>query len=316
MNTKSFSTGENLFNHIKKVNKYKDELCIAITDSGLGGLSVVAELENKLKSMSGCGKIDLIFFNAYAGKGYGYNEIKDEKKKIQIFDNVLKDAGEKFKPDIILIACNTLSVIYDKTEFFGSTGIPVLGIVEFGVEMLEEKMREDPSGTVILLGTPTTIQSGAHKTKLLNRGIPEERIISQSCRNLESEIQKAPDSKEVDELISSYITQALTKIEYPYEKIYACLCCTHYGYAVKSFRKHLPEHSEVLNPNERMAEVFSQVEHFPKEAGPQISVKVYSKNEIAESERINLAGLLEKNSPGSAEALRNYKLDRDLFHVG
>ena len=49
-----------------------------------------------------------------------------------------------YKVDIILIACNTLSVIYAETDFSKTCPIPVMSIVDFGVNIIAEKMHANP----------------------------------------------------------------------------------------------------------------------------------------------------------------------------
>jgi glutamate racemase len=315
MNNNSLIEETDLQNYVEQLSNSKNNIRIIVTDSGLGGLSVAAEAEEKLSHSGLFEKVEIIFFNAYAGEGLGYNEIESDRKKIKIFDNALKSMEQNFHPDIILIACNTLSVIYDKTEFFKNTSIPVVGIVEFGVNLIEEKLKENEDGAVILLGTPTTINAGTHKKKLISKGINKERIISQPCKNLESEIQRNPKGEKTEELISEYIVQSMQKSRSPYKKFYACLCCTHYGYAVELFRKNLPENSEVLNPNQTMAETLFGVKEKGKGKQPEVSVKVFSKNKIPENEITALGELLERISPKTSSALQSYFLEKDLFHI-
>jgi len=96
----------------------KEEITVVITDSGLGGLSVMDDVARKLK-ISGCfKKVNLIFANALFNANTGYNALQTRAEKINQFSNVLTGIEQHFKPDVILIACNTLSVLYKETEFF------------------------------------------------------------------------------------------------------------------------------------------------------------------------------------------------------
>ena len=49
---------------------------IVITDSGLGGLSVLGELERRIKENPIFENAELIFFNALFSPDYGYNSMK------------------------------------------------------------------------------------------------------------------------------------------------------------------------------------------------------------------------------------------------
>ena len=98
---------------------------IVVTDSGLGGISVLGELESKLKTARIFNNVELIFFNALYSKDLGYNEIESNREKANIFNNALFSMQDNYHPDIILIACNTLSVIYPITQFSNESKIRV-----------------------------------------------------------------------------------------------------------------------------------------------------------------------------------------------
>ncbi len=65
----------------------------------------------------------------------GYNHFETLERRVRVFDNALR-AMDRFDPDQILIACNTLSVIYSHTPFARETNKKVREIVSHGVEML------------------------------------------------------------------------------------------------------------------------------------------------------------------------------------
>ena len=129
----------------------KNSMSIVVTDSGLGGLSVMAELEKNLRENPIAENIRLTFFNALADKNYGYNTMSSEKEKAVVFNSALEGMVTGYNPDIILIACNTLSVVYPKTTFAKETNINVLGIVEFGVDLVYQHLSADEQSIVILL---------------------------------------------------------------------------------------------------------------------------------------------------------------------
>ncbi|CAG1020141.1 partial Glutamate racemase, partial [Patescibacteria group bacterium] len=160
------STNNQHFDMIKILNKKK--ITIVITDSGLGGMSVCAGIENKLNEIKAIGEVNLIYFNSHAEKGAGYNSMPSMEVKAKVFDSALRSMEEKYSPDLILIACNTLSVVYSHTQFAQVSQTPVLGIVDFGVSMILSELKDHQNADVIILGTPTTIKSGSHKQKLVD----------------------------------------------------------------------------------------------------------------------------------------------------
>ena len=293
---------------------------IIITDSGLGGLSVLALLENKIRVCNLFNSPKLIFFNAYGGNNYGYNQIKDFNKKLRQFDYALTGMINKFNPNLIMIACNTLSVIYPLTETYKNSDISILGIVEFGLELFYNKLSENENSIIILYGTPTTISSDVYRQKLIEKGISENRIINQPCYNLESEIQKNPAGENVTRLIKHFTNEAVSDVlpeQIQGTKYFAALCCTHYGYSINAFEKVLSEKFnkyEVLNPNKLMSDSVELMSNSPAQ---HISneVSVVSRVEIPIEQIQSIGELLKPASLKTYEALLNYQFIPDLFEL-
>jgi glutamate racemase len=299
-------------------NLNKKKITIVITDSGLGGMSVVAGIEEKLKIYSSFEEVELIFFNALPKKGIGYNTMKSAEKKASVFNEALEAMAAKYSPDLILIACNTLSVVYPLTQFYKESKTPVLGIVDFGVEMIRAELKNNPDANVILLGTETTIESNSHKNKLIANGIKEEKIIPQACPGLESEIQNEPESFTTLSMIEMYTDDALSKIEYSKQPIITGLCCTHYGFVsdeiFASLKKQTSSEVKVLNPNEAMINAIVNYKKENPVDKVKIVVRVLSQAELTENEQESIGLIIEKNAPLSAKALRNYEYIKNLFN--
>ncbi|NOX66095.1 MAG: aspartate/glutamate racemase family protein [Chlorobi bacterium] len=289
---------------------------IVVTDSGLGGLSVLAELENNLSKIHVFQNAELIFFNSVYSKDLGYNEMKSSEEKANVFNNALYTIQNNYKPDIILIACNTLSVVYPMTQFSKQSETKVEGIVKAGVELFLENLKKENNSLIILFGTPTTIDSGLHKSLLIEKGIDEHRIINQSCPILESEIQDDPESVKVFDLIRQFVNEAGNKIINRNEKVYAGFCCTHYGYSSDIFFKIMKNkfggNVEILNPNNKMVESLmkDRTENYKNST---LSVKVVSQVEIYEHEKQALSKILINTAPLTVEAIENYDLRPNLF---
>lgn len=289
---------------------------IVVTDSGLGGLSVLAELEYQLSKSDTFQNVELIFFNALYSKNLGYNEMESNEEKARVFNKALYSVQNNYKPDIILIACNTLSVIYSLTEFSDKSKTKVEGIVEAGVKLFFDNLKNEDDSLIILFGTPTTIESKLHRYLLIEKGIDGHRIINQSCPMLESEIQDDPNSCKVLELINQFVNEASKKITQENKKVFAGLCCTHYGYSLDLFEKVLTEklgqNIEILNPNSKIVTSLME-ERSEKVNNTIISVEVVSQVEIYEHEKLALSKILGNNSPFTVEAIENYNLKPNLF---
>jgi glutamate racemase len=293
---------------------------IIITDSGLGGLSVAAKIERELRKLKMGGNIELIFFNALADSNSGYNRMNNEEDKINTFNSALNGMVSRFDPQLIVIACNTLSVIYPKTKFAQKCKIPVLEIIKAGVDIIYKNLKSDERSAAVILGTETTVNSRVHQTELSSRGIPKSRIINQPCKYLESEIQKDPNSHEVRNLIAEYITQSLEKIETTAEKIIFTLCCTHYSFSKNIFEEEIKKRTtkdyELINPNEMLENDTIQMIRDSLEANTgkgERSIGVVSRFEMPFEELQIISKLLEKDSTSFARALLNYEHDKGLF---
>ncbi|MCK5097159.1 MAG: aspartate/glutamate racemase family protein, partial [Desulfobacteraceae bacterium] len=214
----------------KKSNSSKKT--ILVTDSGLGGMSVFARIVNHLVKKSPWQKVSMIYFNAWPEQDKGYNHFENMDQKAKVFNNAL-NAMENFRPDTILIACNTLSVIYPFTAYSKNTRTKISGIVDHGVQLIHENLDADRDSHVIIFGTPTTIAEKTHQLQLIKMGIDPDRIISQGCTNLAGKIERNPFSSDVSKMIFANVAEAVSKMHNthnPMGKVYAALCCTHFGY--------------------------------------------------------------------------------------
>ncbi len=296
----------------------KDNIKVIITDSGLGGLSVHALLDKHLRSLNNIPNVELIFFNSLASHDLGYNTMKSTERKLNVFNNAVR-AMLKLKPDIILIACNTLSALYPLTEISKEIKIPVISIIDLGIEMILENVTDTTGNQVIIFGTETTIKSGIYKKKLMEHNFSENQIISQACKNLESEIQINPKSKKVHSLIDRYVDEASHAITGDNNNVVAVLACTHYGYSKNIFEEKLSakfgKGISLLNPNEKMGKIINFKNSGNNTNRKRITNKVISRVDVSLDEMQNLNLLLSKDSPYVAKALTNYVWDKNLFVV-
>jgi glutamate racemase len=295
----------------------KEAVTVAVMDSGLGGLSVLAEAARKMKEAGAFRAVDFVFFNALFSNEGGYNSLKTRAEKIRVFDSALESLDRNFRPDIVLIACNTLSVLYQETSFSKRAGMPVVRIVDPGVELIAAAMKEHPEASAIIFGTPTTISEGTYQRKLEELGFAVIRIQGQSCPELESFIENDPQGEETGMLISGFVGEALQNLASPPLPLLVSLNCTHYGYSLPLWEKAFEEAGvkplAVLNPNPRLADVLTDRAHGGRFDKTGISIKVVSMIEIGPRKIDSLAPLLEGTSPETAGALRLYERKPGLF---
>ena len=294
----------------------KENLALLIADSGMGGLSICADIVRGLQAQGGHRSVSLTYFNAWPEQDRGYNLLPGMAERIRVFDRALS-AMLRFGPDRILIACNTLSALYPDTPFSRRAPVPVTDIIGFGVDLMHAYLSARAESRVILLGTPTTIEAGTHRARLAERGIDPGRIVCQPCDRLAGEIEKAPEGAAVRAMIEDYVGQAAGNVADRRLPVAAALCCTHYGYSRRLFEEALRARFEcpveILDPNRAMSEgVLAEI---PARGGEEVRIDLQVVSRIAWSgEKIGaIARLLEAASPLTADALRRYRHDPDLF---
>lgn len=297
----------------------RDSLTVLITDSGLGGLSVCAELESQLRLSSPVRAAKLIFVNALPDLDYTYNSMATVEEQVRVFDSALRGMRATCRPDVILIACNTLSAVYPKTRFAHTEAIPVVSIIDVGSELIASRSKKHSNSRILILGTPSTVNSGIYQEKLSAMGLKRSEIIAQPCKLLESEIQSDPQSDLVGSLIETYIDEAMEKLGAGFSgRLSVGLCCSHYGYSIEAFRQALSQRVgdrfELLNPNDVMVALF-KVPGTGASRGSNTHVEVLSRVPFTEQEIQSIAGALGNRSPATATALRHYTLMKDLFQV-
>ena len=289
---------------------------VVITDSGLGGLLICAGLESRLRGATG-GPVRLVYVNAWPDAGHGYNDLPDIRARAAVFDRALA-AMARLEPSLILIACNTLSVIYEATAFRRAPAAPVTGILEEGADLFTKALIRDQEAVLALFGTRTTIGSGEHVRRLGERGIDPRRVVAEPCHGLAAAIDKDPDSPAVPGLIDACVLRSAAKLPV-HAPLYAGLACTHYAYVAEAFRESLRwrtgANAEILDPGARLVEglVRGMTARTVEEREARIAVEVISKIELPEDQRKAVSRRIEPLSPATAKALLAYRRSPQLF---
>jgi glutamate racemase len=228
---------------------------LVITDSGLGGLAVCAAAEKALCAAGTASEVRITYFNAWPEQERGYNDMPDIASRARAFEPALAGMAA-LHPDRIVIACNTLSVVYQHTTFSRTTAIPVLGIVDAGIQLFHEALCADADGSIVMFGTRTTIESDVHRQGLIGRGIDSGRIAAVACHGLARTIETDPDGSAIPGFIDT-CTTAACEGHPPGTRLYLGVCCTHYTYVRDEMRAALerrcrrPVHT--LDPGARLA---------------------------------------------------------------
>jgi glutamate racemase len=296
----------------------KRKVLIALVDSGLGGLSICAEMEQALQRQPLFQNASLIYFNVWPEQKRGYNTLSSVSERIRVFNRALSGI-KTFSPDLIMLACNTLSALYDRTAFRRHTTIPVVDIIDFGVDLIYSGLVEIPDSQALILGTRTTISENSHKERLIHKGIGAERIKTQACHGVATEIEKDPESRTVVDLIDGYVREAAAKIKDRRRTVLAALCCTHFGYSSQIFlqkiKAHIADNVEVLNPNALMSNFLFTLGSHVNFSKTDIEINVVSKIVLEDEKIRSISNLIRDVSTKAADALVGYEHRPNLFTI-
>lgn len=290
---------------------------VVLTDSGLGGLLICAALERRLRRAAGDAPVRLVYVNAWPDPGRGYNDLPDMPARAAVFDRALA-AMAAYHPGLVLIACNTLSVIYEATAFSRAPSVPVAGILEAGTELFREALALDPARVLALFGTRTTIGSGEHIRRLAGRGVDPGRVFAEPCHGLAAVIDKDPDSPAVPGLVEACVRRLVPRLPEG-APVAVGLACTHYAYAADAFRGSFASpagpDAEILDPGLRLVDALTGGLGVRKTGSGErpVSVEVVSKVALAEAQRRAVARRLEPVSARTARALVAYAPIPELF---
>ncbi len=290
---------------------------ILTTDSGLGGLSVAAELVEKIKIKKHFDEAEIIFFNCRPSDDYGYDPLENNEARALVFSRALKAMYEKFLPDVIMIACNTLSAIYKMTEFSRISPVPVVGIIESGVEVIFNLMSNKNEMQMIMVGTPATVSSEVHKNTLITKGIASGRLHYQNCFGLPSEIVKGPESDKVKSMIVSIMEPGALKAKG--QAFGISLLCTHFAYSIPVFSEIAQGFEnfsgDIVSPDSAMIDTFLQDYSSNRAVHTNTAVKCCTHTTIAPESRRAIFPLLKKISTDTAQAFLDMHDMPDMFNI-
>jgi glutamate racemase len=275
---------------------------IVITDSGVGGVSVVAYAERFVRMHGFAEPVQLTFANAAPANDYGYNSMPSREVEIETFNRFLRNVTERFGPDRIYVACNTLSVLRPGV----TAPVPMQWIIDTGIALLLKAL--DPDSVAMIFGTRTTIDSGIYPRLLEERGIDASRIVSQACPGLADTISEDREGRRAEAEIRKWVDAAMAKMPRPGAPTVACLACTHYGYRKESFAAALGR-ATVINPNE------SAVDDLFDRSGEchDVEVQFVTRYALPPATVETLTWLLRDISPRTVAAMQNFVHLPDLF---
>ena len=214
---------------------------IAVFDSGLGGLTVVRRILDRMPGE------DVVYLGDSARVPYGI------KSPETVREFALQDAGflMQFEPKLLVVACNTASsVAIDALR--ESIPVPVVGVVEPAARQAA-KLAGD--GDIGVIGTEGTIASGAHATALSGLGVQGE-ILAAAAPLLVPIVEEG--RAQDDPIVLSVLTDYLHEMQRRRPAV-LILGCTHYPLLMRAIAKLMGPETALLDPGAATAEAVADV---------------------------------------------------------
>lgn len=139
---------------------------IGVFDSGVGGLTVVRALMERLPFE------DIVYFGDTARVPYGIKSVETIAHYTQQIAEFLLEKQVK----LLIIACNTMAAVAAQ-QIQALSPVPVLDVIDAGAIGALAATRNKQIGVI---GTPTTINSDAY-AQAIHRSDPTVRVYSQAC---------------------------------------------------------------------------------------------------------------------------------------
>ncbi len=139
---------------------------IGLFDSGVGGLTVLREILARLP------REHTVYLGDTARVPYG-------TRSGEVVTRYALQSGKHLAAHqikLLIVACNTVSA-HSLPALVGAMPIPVLGVIEPGARAAAARTR---GGTIAVLGTPSTIASGAYQAAL-QRLAPTAKVVARAC---------------------------------------------------------------------------------------------------------------------------------------
>ena len=210
-----------------------DKRPIGIFDSGVGGITVLKEIKNKLPNEN------IIYLGDTKNFPYG-NKSKDEIINYSI-ENVKTLIKNNVK--IIVIACGTatsqaIETIKEKFD------IPIIGIIEPTVKYVKKRNYNK----VGVIATDGTIKNGAWERKLKEQ-IPNIKVVNKACPMLatiaeEGKAKSEEGRRVIQKYMKPFKEQKINKI---------ILGCTHFPIYDQIIRDEFDFEIELINTGEMVS---------------------------------------------------------------
>jgi len=210
------------------VNNLTPAAPLGVFDSGLGGLTVVRQLQRVFPSLS------IIYYGDTARVPYGTKS----PDTVTRFSRQIVDFLIAQQVQAIMVACNTASAAA-VPQIRDEYPLPIYGVVEPGARAAVEATR---SGRIGVIGTNSTIRTSVY-TKAIRHIDGNIRVFGKACPLFVPLVEDGKEEHQVTEIIAREYLNPLLEQEIDT----LILGCTHYPLLIGTLQKLLPEDIAIID---------------------------------------------------------------------
>jgi glutamate racemase len=208
---------------------------IGVFDSGLGGLSVAAQILDRLPNEK------IVYFADNAHVPYGERPMEEIQEFALGITRFLLDKGAK----AIVMACNMSSAVALDLARERFPNVPILGMIEPGAKAAIDMSNGDPIG---VLATTGTTKSGAYP-RIIRKIDSSVKVIGQACPKFVPLVESGNSaSEEAEAAACTYMAPLIAE---------GCrtivLGCTHYPFLRKAIEAAAGSDVSIVDPAEETA---------------------------------------------------------------
>lgn len=211
---------------------------ILVFDSGVGGLSVAREIQQRLPLNP------LVYASDNAFFPYG---TKGEIELIARVDQVISELLRRYPADILVVACNTASTL-TLPHLRSKLSLPIVGVVP----AIKPAALMSKTGVIGLLATPATV-ARPYTHELIREYATDCQVISLGSSELVQIAEQKLRGEAIDLDAISRIAQKLMQADQAEKMDVLVLACTHFPLLKDELAKHLPEQIKLIDSGAAIA---------------------------------------------------------------
>lgn len=225
---------------------------IAIFDSGVGGLTVAAAIARVLPEEP------LVYLGDTARLPYGTKSAETVTRyAVQATKTLMR-----FRPKMIVVACNTASAVALPVLVAAYAPIPVVGVVEPGARAA---VAASQNGSIAVIATEGTVRGGAY-ARAIRALKPDAQVVQRACPLFVALAEEGWTEGQVPDLAAAqYLKDMFSGDAQPDTLV---LGCTHFPVLVGAIRKAVGPGVALVDSAETIAREIASLLKSPEHSSP------------------------------------------------